>query len=153
MWDALVVVLIIVIALIIGWTGRRAKTAVEIRGSRAELQGTAPTPINLDFKVGPKSDGNPQKSIGSPLCFFVNGEEQPNLNLKRGVAYRFNNDNPEHPIYFAWGWPGGPGAPGSISPKQIATPTVWSFDDAVYPDFFYYECALHPNMGNRITLQ
>lgn len=111
-------------------------------------------PIDPHVVVAPKTAQHPNYGKGSPLGYVVDGVQGRALALKYNQVYQFEFLNADHPLYFTTSDKGGSGAPGripgSITPFTI--PTLVTFHPAIYPQNFYYQCALHEYMGYTVNL-
>ena len=118
---------------------------------------TTHLPTTFNIQVLAKTPNNTFYHQGSPLCYYLNGMQQPELHLKRNVRYTFvHNDsqNSQHPFYFTIDHIGDNNAIKRIpeSPLPLKSGSITVTFDREYPDEFYYQCSLHPQMGNLIVL-
>ena len=128
--------------------------------------GTPPYSISWDisnitnggvFNVvsGLKSTSNPYYGLGSPECFYIDGEESKVLTLTRGFNYVFNVFNPGHFWHISRDITGGnygkmvhdgqTGAP-SDNGSVLFTPNI------SHPSLLYYVCGVHEYMGADINI-
>ena len=107
-----------------------------------------------NITVSEKTPDHPFFGKGSKYGFNIDGKSGAILYLKAGQVYQLNINTPGHPFYFTSSPIGGDGMPsslmGDINPveygslKFIASPNG--------PRNFYYQCALHPQMGSYVSL-
>ena len=90
--------------------------------------------------------------------YHVNGVHRPILRLEYDVVHRFvldGNTTQGHPFLFSSHATGGSFA-GEIASgvlnSRSTTGTVTLAAHRNLPDYFYYQCGAHPNMGNLIVL-
>ena len=112
---------------------------------------------DFNVTVTTKTSAHPYFGVGSTLGYVVNGVEGAALSLTRGTTYTFGIDTPGHPFYLTTDATGGPtglagewtsGVTGSRTEVGLLTFTPGS--DA--PSLLYYQCAVHTNMGWKITI-
>lgn len=114
------------------------------------------------FETG--SNKNYPNPPGWGLSYYVNGEESPILEVKRGATYTFVvQAGPTHPLYLTSSivgagllngfegeivYAGGEEASGTLDKPFTFT---WAPDDSV-PEVLYYQCALHQKIGWEIRV-
>lgn len=97
----------------------------------------------------------------TPLAYFVDGDEHPELTLERGVTYEFDVSGVDqiHPFWITQDETGGPGTPpwetgvtnnGATGSSGNTIVTFEVPGDA--PDELYYQCGSHANMGGMLNI-
>lgn len=88
------------------------------------------------------------------MAYFVNGEFQPALSLKRGVTYAIEVDTPGHPLWIKTMISAGQddaysqGVTGNGTSSGTITFTV----PADAPSQLFYDCQVHPTMHGDINI-
>jgi len=107
--------------------------------------------------VSLKMPGDPFFGIGFPAQFSLNGTAAPPLVLMRGQTYTFQMSNVPtiHEFYITTSNVGEGADPydNGVTGQDANGNSVLTFTvptDA--PDLLYYQCGVHPNMGNMITI-
>ncbi len=120
------------------------------------LAAVAPVAWGQTFTVtvGTQTAANPN-ATSYPEVFYIDGVENAELHLTRGVTYTFVMDNVPamHPFYISTDSQGGgrgvygEGVTGNFA---TGTQTLTFTPTASTPDLLYYQCNAHLNMGWRI---
>lgn len=105
--------------------------------------------------VGLKTPANPLFGQGSLSAFIVDGVEDKELVLTRGITYSFNVLTPSHPFQISSDLTGG-NANFIVTNGQTGAPTqngVVSFKaNNSHPSLLYYPCQFHAFMGYKVNI-
>ena len=90
-------------------------------------------------------------------AFIIDGVTQPALTLYRGITYRFDysdNSNSSHPLRISTTAEGGQYNPGYsfFGTRGTAGAYIQFIVPMEAPDTMYYNCEVHPGMGNTINI-
>lgn len=128
--------------------------------------GTPPYTINWDtintvngamfgVTVGTKTPSDPLFGLGNPNGYFIDGVEEKELFLTRGITYTFNVLTPGHPFHISTDNVGG-NANFIVANGQSGAPTqsgtVTFQPSSSTPNLLYYPCQFHQFMGYKVNI-
>lgn len=110
----------------------------------------------FDAVITTKVPGDPFYGVGIGLEYQINGVNAPSLSMVRGTTYNFNVNVPSvHPLYIGLNPNGGAGVGNSALLYLAGGVTNGSFSftpTSCTPALIYYNCEIHLNVGNSITV-
>jgi len=145
-----IIIVIIIILLIWLWHSVYIKHQ-KGKGNRIIIQETFAVTLH------DKTENHISYGKGHDKAFYINGEEAPELKLRRGVFYAFQNYSDE-PLYFTEHEEGGEGAPGSLAKnikggfRGLAKGTIFFEITDDLPDNFYYQSGKNKSVGAKVRL-
>jgi SprB repeat len=105
--------------------------------------------------VGMKSGTNPLYGVGSPECFYIDGDEQKAITLTRGVGYLFNVLALGHSWHISSDEAGG-NLLKIVTIGQSGAPiddgAVTFNPNSKHNNQLYYQCGVHTYMGAPVNI-
>ena len=88
------------------------------------------------------------------MAYFVNGQLQPTLSLKRGVTYAIEVDTPGHPLWIKTLVSNGQddAYTHGITGNGTTSGTITFVVPADAPPQLFYNCLVHPSMHGSIEI-
>ncbi|MEP7168793.1 MAG: MopE-related protein, partial [Bacteroidota bacterium] len=106
--------------------------------------------------AGSATPANPNYLSGASFSYFIDGTETKELYLTKGITYSFNILSPGHPWHISTS-PVGGNSLNLVTNGQSGAPnmngTVTFTPNNAHPSLLYYDCAVHPYMGNGVHIQ